>query len=171
MFNKKWIIFILILTECIFCSAQQKNTTSYRNDEFNKLNIVLNGKVKNVMQISYSPNNRCDTIPSFIDDAYYKNIPSGVPIPLKCTCDTIIYHFDNNLFPQMIKYINYHIDESNIRTHKETIYLFENGNLISEISSRNGKVMDDVIYKYDSRNNLILKRIFVWCSRDRFSRI
>lgn len=157
MLEKKWIIILLLLTQYIFCNAQQEIITSYQNKEFQNLNIVLNGKVKNIQEISYSPNKLCDTISSFIDDAYYQNMRSGEAIVIKCSCDTIIYLFENNLSPKTIKYINFRIDESNRRTHSETVYLFENGNLISEISTRNGKVINEAIYKYDLNNNLIFK--------------
>lgn len=141
----------------VFCNAQQEIITSYQNEEFQKLNIVLNGKVKMMKQVSYSPNKPCDTISSFIDDIYYQNMYSGGLIEIKCSCDTIIYFFDNYLSPETIKYIDFHIDVSNRRTHSETVYLFENGNLISEISSRNENPLNETAYKYDLNNNLIVK--------------
>ncbi len=156
MLEKKWII-LLLLTQYFFCNAQQEIITSYQDKKFQNLNIVLKGKVKNVKQISYSPNKLCDTIPSSIDDAFYKNIRSGEIILIKCSCDTIIYCFDNELSPKKIKYIYFQVDETNRRTLRETIYLFEKGNLISEISSRNGKVLNETVYKYDLNNNLIVK--------------
>jgi len=157
MLEKKWIILLLFLTQYIFCNAQQEIITSYQNKEFKKLNIVLKGKVKNMKQISYSPNKLCDTISSFIDDAYYQNMRSGEVNEIKCSCDTIIYFFDNYLSPKIIKYIDFYIDVSNRRTHSETVYMFENGNLISEISSRNGTALKETAYKYDLNNNLIVK--------------
>jgi len=156
MLEKKWII-LLLLMQYVFCNAQQETITSYQNKEYPKLNIVLKGKVKNMKQISYSPNKLCDTTSTFIDDTYYQNMRSGEVIIIKCSCDTVIYLFDNNLSPQIIKYIDFHIDESNRRTHEETVYLFENGNLISEISSRNGTIINETAYKYDLNNNLIIK--------------
>lgn len=157
MLDKKWVILLLLLTQYVFCNAQQEIITSYQNKEFKNLNIVLKGKVKNMKQFSYSPNKRCDTISSFINDAYDENMRSGRAIEIKCSCDTIIYFFDNYLSPQRIKQINFYIDVSNRRTHGETVYLFENGNLISKIVSENGKARNKTVYKYDLNNNLIVK--------------
>ncbi|MBP7102491.1 MAG: hypothetical protein KBA86_04505 [Bacteroidales bacterium] len=156
MLEKKWII-LLLLMQYIFCNAQEEIITSYQNKELKKLNIVLNGKVKQIKQITYSPDKLCDTISSFIDDADNQTMHSGRLIEIKCSCDTIIYYFNSNLSPTLIKDINFHIDKSNRRTHKETVYLFENGNLISKISSNNGKTNIQTTYKYDLNNNLIVK--------------
>ena len=155
MLEKKWII-LLLLTQYIFCNAQQEIITSYQNKEYPNLNIVLKGKVKNMIQISYSPNKLCDTILSFIDDTFYQKMRSGEAIEIKCRCDTIIYSFDNELSPKIIKDIDFYIDVSNRRTHRKTVFLFENGNLISKISSQNETVLDETAYKYDSNNNLIV---------------
>lgn len=157
MLEKKWVILLLLLTQYVFCKAQQEIITSFQNKEFKHLNIVLKGKVKNMMQFSYSPNELCDTISSFIGGANDQNMRSGGLIKIKCSCDTIIYNFDNDLSPKIIKQINFHIDESNRRTHREIVYLFENSNLISDISSSSGKAHYKTAYKYDTNNNLIVK--------------
>lgn len=141
-----------------FCDAQQEVITSYQNDKFDKLNIVLNGQVKNVVQVSYSPNNRCDTIPSFVDDDYYRNMPSGIAILIKCMCDTMIYHFDKYSSPTMIKHIVFTVDASNIRKHRETVYMFDNGNLSLKKSLQNGIVTEEIAYQYDSNNNLTVEK-------------
>jgi len=157
MTEKKWIILLLLITQYVFCDAQQEIITSYQNRENTKLNIVLKGKVKHIKQISYSPDKLCDTISSFIDDEDYKNPHHGGLIAIKCHCDTITYCFDNNLAIKKIEDIDFYIDASNRRTRSKTVYLFENGNLISEISSRNGTVSNETTYEYDLSNNLIVK--------------
>ncbi len=157
MKNKKWIILLLLLTICDFCDAQQEIITTYQNEQFPKLNIVLKGKVKNIIEFSYSPNKRCDSIPTFIDASSSKEMSSGRIIEIKCICDTVIYYFDDNFLPKQIKVIDYYIDVSNRKTQNEKVYLFENGNLISEFSSNNGEIDKETKYEYNINNSLMVK--------------
>jgi len=150
------ISFLLSFIHYDFCVAQQ--TTSYQNSEHKNLNVCLNGKVKFLKQVSYSPNILCDTIP-VNESSYTHPIQSGMVILLRCATDTLIYIFNEYLLPEQINDIKCYIDEDNRRFHKENIYNFDNGNMISEKRIRSDAQPEKITYKYDQNNNMVLKII------------
>jgi len=148
--NRKFFLLIaLLFTTSLSCFSQEQITT-YQHNEHSFLNITLNGKVKFLKQVSYSPDRLCDTI-------QYRRIRSG-EITLGCFNDTILYSFDQNLFPENVRKIETKIFSFLNKECYEYIYNFSNGNLISETTLKNGKFSYLSIYKYDQNNNLTSKR-------------
>ena len=145
------IIFLLL---CNICFAQQ--IISYQNDERPSLNITLNGKVKYLKQVSYSPDILCDTIPIIVDTIHSRGL-----VALLCITDTSIYFFNENSLPEQIKKISCDVDKYNRKSYSN-IYDFDNGNLVSETIISSGTRLDDIIkttYKYDQNNNMILETV------------
>jgi hypothetical protein len=129
----------------LFCFSQEQITT-YQHNEHLFLNITLNGKVKFLKQVSYSPDILCDTI-------QYRRIRLG-EINLGCINDTLLYYFDNKLLLKKVKKIENKTFSSVNKERNEYIYEFSNGNLFSETTLKNGKFSFQSIYKYDQNNNL-----------------
>ena len=170
MFYRKWsTLFFLCFVHSLVGYAQQEVTTSYYNNDSEKFgvfhggleqfNIVLNGKVKSMMEVSYYAHISCDTVPSTVEIIDYSAPLHGYVTSLLCKSDTMIYHFNNDLSLKMIKNIDFYVDEFGKSRHYESTYLFQNGDLISKKSTRNGVENDETTYayQYDSNNNLILK--------------
>jgi YD repeat-containing protein len=168
---QKWCVFFLCFVHSLVGYAQQKVTTSYHyHDNLEKLdvytgldkfNIVLNGKVKSMTQISYSPDIRCDTLPvTFVDTEYISGEEphiGGAVLVYQCRCDSTIYQFDDNLSLQTVKKIDFKVSfgGSYLSERDEIVYVFKNGYLTSGRATKNGKIEYETNYKYDSNNNLI----------------
>ena len=156
-----WIITLLFLfLQNDFCFAQQQITTSYQNKDHTDINIILNGKVKVLKEISYSPDKSCDTISYYVDTARFRSqvMQSGLIYLVRCATDTIIYFFDSNSLPEKIEKIHCCIYDWDEKLCKKTVYHFANGNLVSETLYENKNISDKTTYKYDVNNNMILKR-------------
>ena len=158
-----WIITLLFLfLQNDFCFAQPQITTSYQNKDHKDINIILNGKVKVLKEISYSPDKSCDTISYYVDTARFRSqvMQSGLVYFVRCATDTTIYFFDSNLFLEKVENTSCYIHEWNEKLCKKNIYRLTNDNLVSETFSENGNITNKTTYKYDVNNNMILKRIY-----------
>jgi len=158
-----WIIALLFLfLQNNFCFAQPQITTSYQNKDHTDINIILNGKVKVLKEISYSPDKSCDTISYYVDTARFRSqvMQSGLIYLVRCATDTTIYFFDSNSLLEKVENTSCYIHEWNEKLCKKNIYHFANGNLISQTFSKNGNISDKTTYKYDVNNNIILKRVY-----------
>jgi len=122
-----------------FCLAQEQITTSYQNEGYGYLDILLNGKVKFLKRTSYDPSKLCDSVP--------------------CEKITIIYLFDTNLLPEKINYTRFYI-ASNKSYREEEIYKFKNGNLVLSRVKNSSRILEKEVtkYKYNSKGNIVSMR-------------
>jgi len=109
--------------------AQQNKTTSYNSKENSEINILLEGRVKSLVQYSYLTNTNFR--------------------------DTISYIFDSKGFPEIIVTTNRTI--LNIGAGK-TVYNFESGKLRSKKYYENNNLLTETVLKYDTLNRLTESR-------------
>lgn len=165
MKNKKMPKLLLVFSILIiafqhnYCSAQIQTIASTKGIEFCNLDITLNGKVKSIMIITHKPDYSCDTIKTIIDKSNNSNIQSFEFGIVKCSSDTIIYAFDQNLLLLEIIKIESYVNQFNYRTFDKIKYKFEKGLLTSEISTSDSDPLKIISYSYDSNNNLIFETL------------
>ena len=126
------IAVLFLFLQYDFCLAQERITTSYQNEDYDYLDISLNGKVKFLKQISYLPNKLCGTRP--------------------CEKETFVYLFDTNLLPQKINFIRFYMEASNKLSYEEEIYKFKKGYLVQRRVKNSPELTK---YKYNSKGYLI----------------
>lgn len=130
MKNSLFIILSFFIN--IYCSQGQNEKTLYQNEKNPSLNLVLNGKIKSASHSIH-------------------NLETE-------TNDSIFYMFNKNgLVEEIIKVNTYNVNS--VYKNNKTHFVFENGRLISEITS-------DVLginsyYNYDTNgNNVSVKYYF-----------
>ncbi len=158
------INFILILIFPLFYSnvfSQEKVKTEYENGKYSKMNLSLNGQVKN---LTVTTENLLSENNSQIEYYFDKN---GQPIKIiefslgfdvmahDLRNEKTVFTFENGF---LISELN-HIDEG-LDGYKYTID--NNGNIIHEIFYMRNRLVAEEIFSYDSQNRLIKSIDYVY---------
>jgi hypothetical protein len=158
------INFILILIFPLFYSnvfSQEKVKTEYENDKYSKMNLSLNGQVKN---LTVTTENLVSENNNQIEYYFDKN---GQPIKIiefslgfdvmahDLRNEKTVFTFENGF---LISELN-HIDEG-LDGYKYTID--KEGNIIHEKSYIRNRLVAEEIFNYDSQNRLIKSIDYVY---------
>jgi len=126
----KFLILYIVFSLLLynFCIAQQPTKTSFECNSDKNLSISLNGRVKAIQAFTcYTFNNQCDTIS-------YTFLNNGIPTKIVKKSNAVIFN-----------------------GNAETVFDFDNGNLISIKYIENFNLLTEKRLKYDGQGRLLEK--------------